>query len=281
LERCNAFVKIKSEREEHTKAPAQVANLTAKWPESGEIEFKDYVVRYREKLPTVLKGVTLKINSNEKIGIVGRTGSGKSTMFLAILRIVEGEAGAIYIDGVDISKLGLYDLRQKITIIPQDPMLFKGTIRENLDLQDEFKEHEIWDVLEKICMKEKFEKDKGLKSELNDGGENLSAGEKQLICIGRAILKKSKILLIDEATSNIDMKTEKLITDTIREKLADCTVLTIAHRLKTIINSDRVLVMHDGVVAEFDTPDNLLKNNATMFHALWNEFLQQNPAEDS
>lgn len=181
---------------------------------------------------------------------MGRTGSGKSTLFLTILRIIESEQGTILIDDVDISKLGLSDLRRKITIIPQvlslcnflkskDPLLYKGSLRDNLDLLHEHSDEVIWDCLEKVQMKSKFENSLGLLTEIKEGGENLSAGEKQLLCIARAILNKSKIILIDEATSNIDTGTEQKILNTIRSNFLDCTVLTIAHRLKTIISSDR------------------------------------------
>lgn len=170
---------------------------------------------------------------------MGRTGSGKSTLFLSLLRIIEPSQGSIFIDGVDISKLGLDDLRRVITIIPQDPMLYKGTIRENLDLLKQYTDEELWQSLERVCMKEKFEQESGLDTEIKEGGENLSAGEKQLLCISRAILAKAKIILIDEATSNIDPKTEQTILDTIHNSFRDCTVITVAHRLKTIINSDR------------------------------------------
>ncbi len=155
------------------------------------------------------------------------------------MRILEPLEGSIYIDDVNISDLGLDDLRRKITIIPQDPMLFKGTLKENLDLLGKYTDEELWQSLERVCMKEKFESENGLATEIKEAGENLSAGEKQLLCIGRAILAQTKIILIDEATSNIDPKTEQTILDTINNSFQDCTVITVAHRLKTIINADR------------------------------------------
>ena len=199
---------------------------------------KNYFTKYRPTLPYVLKDVSFKINANEKIGVVGRTGSGKSTLFLSLLRIIEPQSGKIFIDGVDITEMGLDDLRTKVTIIPQDPLLYKGTVRSNLDLLEEYSDQQIWKALEKVCLKAKFEEG-GLDMEIKEGGENLSAGEKQLMCIGRAILKKNKIILIDEATSSIDSVTEEAILASIRENFKDCTVITIAHRLKTIIESDR------------------------------------------
>jgi len=155
------------------------------------------------------------------------------------LRILEPSHGSIEIDDVDISQIGLDDLRSKVTVIPQDPMLFKGTLRENMDLLNQYTDDQLWDSLEKVCLKSKFEGENGLNTAIKDGGENLSAGEKQLLCIGRAILSQSKIVLIDEATSNIDPNTEQTILDTIKNCFQNCTVITVAHRLKTIINSDR------------------------------------------
>ena len=160
------FNRIKPESATKTKDPLKIANYSANWPSEGCIEFFNHSVKYRKNLPTVLRKITLRIKAHEKIGIVGRTGSGKSTIFLSILRILEADSGSIFIDGVKISELGLYDLRQKITIIPQDPILFKGTIRENLDMLNEFTDAEMWKVLEMVCIKEKFEQDKGLNSEV-------------------------------------------------------------------------------------------------------------------
>lgn len=236
FERCRAFTKVEVENDANTKLP--VANYSRLWPESGEIEFKNYYAKYRPNLPFVLKDVSFKIFGSEKIGVVGRTGSGKSTTLLALLRIIEAHAGQIFIDNVDISQIGLDDLRKKITIIPQDPLLYKGTLKQNLDLLGIYSEAQMWKALEKVCMKDKFV-EAGLESEIKEGGENLSAGEKQLICIARAILNKNKIILVDEATSSIDNVTEEAILESIRENFKDCTVITIAHRLKTIISSDR------------------------------------------
>ena len=228
---------VDTEKSEKTLVP--LANYDHySWPTQGEIEVKNYFTKYRPTLPYVLKDISFKINANEKIGVVGRTGSGKSTLFLSLLRIIEPHAGKIFIDGVDICEMGLDDLRTKVTIIPQDPLLYKGTVRSNLDLLEEYSDSQIWKALEKVCLKAKFEEG-GLDMEIKEGGENLSAGEKQLMCIGRAILKKNKIILIDEATSSIDSVTEEAILASIRENFKDCTVITIAHRLKTIIESDR------------------------------------------
>jgi len=270
FERCKAFTMIETEKASDTKLP--VAHYEHySWPHQGKIEFRDYFTKYRPTLPYVLKNVSFQIRDSEKIGVVGRTGSGKSTLFLSLLRIIEPQAGKIYIDDVDITELGLDDLRQKITIIPQDPLLYKGTVRSNMDLLSEYTDNQIWDALEKVCMKNKFEAG-GLDSEIKEGGENLSAGEKQLLCIGRTILKKNKIILIDEATSSIDSVTEEAILASIKQNFKDCTVITIAHRLKTIVESDRVLYLSNGEVLEFDTPKALLENKNSNFYQLWNEY---------
>jgi len=272
LERCKKFAEIVGEAPAETKDPENVENLTSNWPARGSIEFKNYFVKYRPNLPHVIDNLSVSINSGEKVGIVGRTGSGKSTFFLSLLRIIEPTHGSIFIDGVDISRVGLDNIRNKITVIPQDPMLFKGTLRENMDLLNQYTDQQLWESLERVCLKEKFEGENGLETAIKDGGENLSAGEKQLLCIGRAILANSRIVLIDEATSNIDPKTEQTILDTIHNCFQDCTVITVAHRLKTIINSDKIMVMGQGQLLEFDKPDNLIKDEKTAFHKLWMEY---------
>jgi len=269
FERCRAFTKVEVEKDAETKLP--VTNYSSSWPAKGEIELKNYYAKYRPNLPYVLKDVSFKIFGGEKVGVVERTGSGKSTTLLAILRIIEAHKGSILIDNVDISDIGLDDLRKKITIIPQDPLLYKGSLRSNLDLLDQYNDDQIWVALEKVCMKDKFLQF-GLDSEVKEGGENLSAGEKQLICIARAILNKSKIILVDEATSSIDNVTEETILESIRENFKGCTMITIAHRLKTIIESDKILFMEDGRVAEFDAPKKLLSNKEGHFYKLWKEY---------
>lgn len=190
---------------------------------------------------------------------------------MSLLRIIESNLGEVQIDNVNISKVGLDDLRNKITIIPQDPLLYKGSLRSNLDLFDQYSDYQIWEALEKTCMKKKFV-ETGLETEIKAGGENLSAGEKQLLCIARAILSKNKIILVDEATSSIDNVTEEAILEAIRQNFQDCTMITIAHRLKTIINSDKILFMDQGRVMEFDTPKNLLDNKKGHFYGLWKEY---------
>ena len=242
----------------------------ASWPAEGVIEFVDLRLRYRPELDLVLKGITLSIKAGEKIGICGRTGAGKSSLMVALFRIAElDQGGTIFIDGVDISKIGLYTLRSKLAIIPQDPVLFSGNLRENLDPFGEHSDAEMWTVLKKVHLTQLVKADMlGLDLIIAERGENLSVGQRQLLCIGRALLRKSKIIVMDEATANVDLMTDNLIQRTIRESFTNQTVLTIAHRLDTIINSDRIVVLDNGQVAEFDSPRVLMENQNGLFRAL-------------
>merc|ERR1719357_1746257 len=225
------------------------------WPETGEVEFEKYALRYREGLDLVVKDITCKVDGGKKVGIVGRTGAGKSTLTVALFRIVESALGSIKIDGRDISKIGLHDLRNKLTIIPQDPVLFSGTLRMNLDPFSAYSDQQIWAALEQSHLKSFVtDLELGLEHEVQEGGENLSVGQRQLVCLARALLRKTKVLILDEATAAVDLETDDLIQGTIRKEFADSTVLTIAHRLNTIM--------------EYDTPDNLLADENSIFHGM-------------
>lgn len=229
-------------------------------------------MRYRPGLPLVLKGLSFAVRENEKVGIVGRTGSGKSSLIVALYRLVEGTSGTILIDGVDIATLGLEQLRGAMSMIPQDPFLFSGTIRQNIDPFDDVEDDQkIWEALEMVGLRGVVaETEQGLGSEVSDNGSNFSQGQRQLFCMARALLKNSKILMLDEATASIDLETDAAIQKTIRTAFKDCTVLTIAHRLDTIMDSDRILVMDGGHVAEFDVPKVLLDDEDGILNALVN-----------
>ncbi|NXU82348.1 MRP3 protein, partial [Xiphorhynchus elegans] len=256
-----AVERIKEYSETETEAPWTIEGKSPPedWPTKGELEFVNYSVRYRKGLDLVLKGINLQVHGGEKIGIVGRTGAGKSSMTLCLFRILEAVKGEIKIDGVKISEIGLHDLRSRLTIIPQDPVLFSGTLRMNLDPFNKYSEEEIWKALELSHLKRFVSSQPSmLDYECSEGGENLSVGQRQLVCLARALLRKTRILILDEATAAIDLETDDLIQMTIRTQFEDCTVLTIAHRLNTIMDYTRVLVLDNGTIAEFDTPANLI-----------------------
>ncbi|KAM7371220.1 hypothetical protein PAMP_010709 [Pampus punctatissimus] len=238
------------------------------WPMQGNVEFHDYSVRYREGLDLVLKNLSLSVKGGEKIGIVGRTGAGKSSMTLCLFRLLEAAAGEIAIDDIKISEIGLHDLRSKLTIIPQEPVLFSGTLRMNLDPFEKYSDEEVWKALEHSHL-HRFVSNQPAKLELecSEGGENLSVGQRQLVCLARALLRKTRILILDEATAAIDLETDDLIQSTIRTQFEDCTVFTIAHRLNTIMDYTRVLVLDKGQIAEFDTPTNLISQRG-IFYAM-------------
>ena len=241
----------------------------AEWPEVGNVSFKNFGLRYREGLDLVIKNISCSILGGEKIGIVGRTGAGKSSLTVALFRIVEAAEGLIEIDDTDISKIGLHDLRNKLTIIPQDPVLFSGSLRMNLDPFNKHKDQELWQVLELSNLKDFVNGlEKGLLHEISEGGENLSVGQRQLVCLARALLRKTKVLILDEATAAVDLETDDLIQSTIRKEFANCTVLTIAHRLNTIMDYDKIMVLDRGELKEFNTPNILLEDPQSIFYSL-------------
>ncbi|VVC32175.1 Hypothetical protein CINCED_3A023482 [Cinara cedri] len=238
------------------------------WPNEGKIIFKHFYLRYDLDTPHVLKDLNIVIEPTEKVGIVGRTGAGKSSLIQALFRLAFNE-GSIVIDDVEIHDLGLHDYRSRISIIPQEPILFSGTIRTNLDPYNEYNDHELWNALYEVNLKNIVDNlPKKLNWIMSEGGCNFSVGQKQLMCLARAILRKNKIIVLDEATANVDPQTDALIQETIRNIFRTCTVLTIAHRLNTIMNYDKILVMNDGTVVEFDRPFNLLKNTDGYFYKM-------------
>ncbi|XP_046653460.1 multidrug resistance-associated protein 1-like isoform X4 [Daphnia pulicaria] len=239
------------------------------WPDKGKVSFEKYEVRYREGLDLVIKGITCDIQGGEKVGIVGRTGAGKSSLTLALFRIIEAASGKITIDGLDIADLGLHALRSRLTIIPQDPVLFSGTLRMNLDPFNSYSDDDIWTALEHAHLKT-FVKSlpAGLEHEASEGGENLSVGQRQLICLARALLRKTKVLILDEATAAVDLETDDLIQATIRKEFKEGTVITIAHRLNTILDSNRVMVLDKGEIKEYAPPNELLENKESIFYGM-------------
>ncbi|KAL3973280.1 hypothetical protein ACER0C_024487 [Sarotherodon galilaeus] len=267
VERINHYIKtLESEAPRQSPEAAQPA---PSWPPEGKITFQDVEMRYRDDLPLVLKNLSFTILPEETIGIVGRTGSGKSSLGVALFRLVELTGGSIIIDGINVAQIGLDDLRSKLAIIPQEPVLFIGTIRSNLDPWDQYSDAEIWEALEKTHIKEMVSQlPHSLHSEVTENGENFSVGERQLLCVARALLRNSKILLLDEATAAIDTETDRLIQETIRTAFGSCTTLIIAHRLNTVMSCSRVMVMDSGQILEFDSPVALLADENSRFRAM-------------
>ncbi|XP_010792479.1 multidrug resistance-associated protein 5-like [Notothenia coriiceps] len=255
-----------------SEAPRQSPSADApapSWPQQGNITFQDVEMRYREDLPLVLKNLSFTLGSEETIGIVGRTGSGKSSLGVALFRLVELTGGSIIIDGINIAQIGLDDLRSKLAIIPQEPVLFIGTVRTNLDPWDQYSDSQIWEALEKTHIKEMISQlPHTLHSEVTENGENFSVGERQLLCVARALLRNSKVLILDEATAAIDTETDRLIQQTIRCAFGSCTTLIIAHRLNTVMSCSRVMVLDNGQILEFDSPTSLLADENSRFRAM-------------
>nr|XP_045724533.1 ATP-binding cassette sub-family C member 4 [Mirounga angustirostris] len=238
------------------------------WPQEGTIVFDNVNFSYSLDGPLVLKHLTAVIKSREKVGIVGRTGAGKSSLISALFRLSEPE-GRIWIDKILTTEIGLHDLRKKMSIIPQEPVLFTGTMRKNLDPFNEHTDEELWNAITEVQLKEVIEDLPGkLDTELAESGSNFSVGQRQLVCLARAILRKNRILIIDEATANVDPRTDEVIQKKIREKFAQCTVLTIAHRLNTIIDSDKIMVLDSGRLKEYDEPYVLLQNEESLFYKM-------------
>ncbi|KAM6952831.1 ATP-binding cassette sub-family C member 5 isoform 2-T2 [Lycodopsis pacificus] len=267
VERIDHYIKC-LESEAPRQSPEADAPA-ASWPQQGNITFRDVEMRYRDDLPLVLKNLSFTILPEETIGIVGRTGSGKSSLGVALFRLVELTGGSIVIDGIDIARIGLNDLRSKLAIIPQEPVLFIGTVRTNLDPWDQYSDCQIWEALEKTHVKEMISQlPHSLHSEVTENGENFSVGERQLLCVARALLRNSKILILDEATAAIDTEMDRLIQETIRCAFGSCTTLIIAHRLNTVMSCSRVMVLDKGQILEFDSPAALLADDNSRFRAM-------------
>ncbi|GLB07372.1 hypothetical protein AtubIFM57258_002704 [Aspergillus tubingensis] len=276
------------------------ASVRASWPETGRIEVDELEVGYAQGLPSILKGLTFTAEPNQRIGVVGRTGAGKSTLSLALFRFLDTRKGSVVIDGVDIANIRLHDLRTRLAIIPQDPVLFSGTIRSNLDPLNQYSDQEVREALARVhlipsgsstpLLKDDQGNNSGasstiaaseqigntnifqsLSSPVASGGSNLSQGQKQLLCLARAILSRPKILILDEATSAVDMETDILIQRSIREAFTNTTLLVIAHRLSTVADFDRILVMKDGVAAEFGSPAELVETEDGIFQDMVNK----------
>lgn len=261
---------------EYSSLPPEAPLITstrpaAHWPTQGEISFQNYSTRYRDNLECVLKNISLEVSGGEKVGIVGRTGAGKSSLALAIFRLIEPVEGAIYIDKVDTSSLGLYDLRSRLSIIPQDSQVLEGSIRSNLDPLNQYSSEKLLDVLElshlqsHVLKMAKEQECLPLDVAIQEGGSNLSVGQKQLVCLARALLNPSKVLVLDEATSSVDLETDNVVQQTIRAQFQGKTILTIAHRLDTVMDSDKIVVLDQGKIVEVGAPDDLLEQKGWFY----------------
>ncbi|CAH1440804.1 unnamed protein product [Lactuca virosa] len=268
VERIKQFNNLPSEAEWVKKDNRPPSN----WPSHGNVELQDLQVRYRPNTPLVIKGITLSIRGGEKIGVVGRTGGGKSTMIQVMFRLVEPSGGSIIVDGIDISTIGLHDLRSRFGIIPQEPILFEGTVRSNIDPIGQYSDEQIWRSLERCQLDDVVASKPGkLDSPVVDNGDNWSVGQRQLLCLGRVMLKHSRLLFMDEATASVDSQTDAVIQKIIREDFAECTIISIAHRIPTVMDCDRVLVIDAGYAKEFDKPSRLIER-ASLFGSLVQEY---------
>lgn len=274
VERCLEYTELVPEKDVGDtwteQKRVEVMNTLSGWPTRGKVEFQNYSASYRPgDLPNVLNDLSFFVKPMEKIGVVGRTGAGKSSLVLALLRILQASQGQILIDDVNIAGVPLQKLRRSITVIPQDPSLVRGTLRMNLDPSNSLSDEKIWLALEKAHLA-KMVSDHPDKLLLitADGGSNLSVGQRQLVCLARALLRDTRILLLDEATSQMDGDTDQLIQATLRDSFSQCTLITIAHRLHTVLDYDRILVLDDGRVREFDSPERLLTDTSSTFFAM-------------
>ena len=242
------------------------------WPEHGQIQVKNLGLVYYKGGPEILKDVSFVVNSHEKVGIVGRTGAGKSSLVSALFRMPQ-PTGHVIIDDVDIESINIQSSRRAMSVITQNPVLFTGSLRMNLDPFEEYDDKELWDALEEASLKSVVKRlPQQLGEDIKECGTNFSVGERQLLCLARALLKRDKIIVLDEATANVDYKTDQLIQETIRTKFKHSTVITIAHRLNTIIDYDRVLVLESGRVVEYDKPEHLLKKEGGQFSKLYHGY---------
>lgn len=266
VERINEYSVLPSEDAWQKDTDKQISK---KWPTDGKVVFQNYSMSYQKNMDLVLKHINLNVKATEKVGIVGRTGSGKSSLALSLFRTVEAADGSITIDEFDIASLGLHTLRAGLTIIPQDPVLFSGSLRLNLDPLQQHADVDLWNSLDLAHLKDFVSSlDNGLDYQVTEGGGNLSVGQRQQLCLARALLKRTKVLILDEATAAMDVETDKLIQSTIRKEFQSSTIITIAHRLHTILDYDRIIVMDNGKVVEQGEPDALLQNQSTHFYRL-------------
>jgi ABC-type multidrug transport system fused ATPase/permease subunit len=267
IDKAKVMTNLEAEREPEPEH--ELKEIPAKWPSKGEIAFEGVVMPYLPNHPPVLRGITFSIREGEKVGVVGRTGAGKSSLIVALYRLAEISSGKIHVDSIDCSRVSLNKLRSSMAIIPQEPVMFGGTLRTNLDPFNEHQDRELLDVLHKCLLAPMLKANPdGLNTKVEPMGTNFSLGTQQLICLARAMLNPSRVLLLDEATAALDSDTNAAVQQVLKDHFYDRTIFTIAHRLDTIIESDRILVMNAGVVSEYDPPHVLLENPDSLFYEL-------------
>ena len=264
LERCEQIVKIEKEKENNNET-----QISENWSKNGDIEFVNYNASYRPNTPVILKNINLKIKSGEKVGIVGKTGSGKSSLINALARIIEPKEGNILIDGVDIQNISLKILREKISILPQESFIIESTLRDNIDPLNKYTDDDILKIVDDLCMFKNLEKNKKLNFEIKENGKNLSTGEKKLICFARTIIKRNKIVIIDEATSSLDSETKKIIIDNVENYLKDSTMIIISNQIEMLKKCDIIVVIDNGKIVESGKYENLIINKKSLFYSLF------------
>ena len=282
LERCDAFTHLPCENYENEKLKEKKYDLSEKsWPDEGKVIFDHFSMKYREDCDLALNDINITINPGEKIGIIGRTGSGKSSLTLSLFRIIEAFKGNIKIDNCDIRDIPLKKLRRSLSIVPQEPFLLEGTLKTNLDPLHLYSDSELDDILKNVKLYEMLEHDNankhtklnGIDTEIKEYGNNLSFGCRQLLCVARAFLRKSKVIILDEATSSVDQKTEDIISGAVETMFKDSTVIIIAHRINTVKKCDRIIVMDDGKIVEVGKPDELIKDPNSKFYSLYYQYI--------
>jgi ATP-binding cassette subfamily C (CFTR/MRP) protein 1 len=262
IERLEHFSTTRPERWEGDAPPAG-------WPQKGEMRIRDLEVRYRPDLSPALHGLSLDIRGGERIGIVGRTGAGKSTLILALCRLIEPSRGQVFIDGVSTDQISLQSLRTALAVIPQDPILFRSSLRKNLDPSGAAGDDMLFNALERVTLLETVRAmPRGLDTEIAENGNNLSVGQRQLLCLARAIVRNNRVILLDEATAHVDTATDAVIQQTIRTQFVSATVITIAHRINTVMDYDRVVVLDHGHIVEQGPPRELQKKSGGVFAEL-------------
>jgi len=285
FERCHSYTKISQEETPEVKKEKYNKDKSLiNWPSKGRVQIIDYSCKYRPKTEIVLSKINADIKAGEKIGVVGKSGSGKSTLSLSLFRLIEPFKGKIIIDDVNIEEISLNKLRKNMCIVPQDPTLFESTVRDNVDPLKEFTDKQIYDILEELEFFESIKikskmiinkrKDfihKCLNYKIKENGDNISLGNKQLLCFARAVLKNSKIIVMDEATSSLDQKTQGIILKIMDKYFKKSTIFSIAHRIESVLNFDRIMVLDEGKLKEFDKPSELLKDKNSIFFKLYYE----------